>query len=222
MATVPAPDLAPHPFPPEPARDDFDGPALGIHFQTLRVPPDESLLSLRERPGWLRLRGQESPSSNFRQSLVCRRWQSFRFTASTCVEFEPETFQQMAGLICFYDGGRFYYLRISHDERLGKCVGLLSCVGGQHDQPAEDRSIEGQRRCWLRVNVDHDRLWFEHSADGCVWQAIGPVLDAGALADEAAPQGGFTGAFVGVCAQDLSGRRHPADFDWFEYREAAE
>jgi xylan 1,4-beta-xylosidase len=30
---------------------------------------------------------------------------------------------------------------------------------------------------------------------------------------------GFTGAFLGICCQDLSGRRRHADFDWFEYTE---
>jgi len=29
----------------------------------------------------------------------------------------------------------------------------------------------------------------------------------------------FTGAFVGMCCQDLSGHRLPADFDYFEYSE---
>ena len=29
----------------------------------------------------------------------------------------------------------------------------------------------------------------------------------------------FTGAFVGMSCQDMSGTAHPADFDFFEYRE---
>ena len=29
----------------------------------------------------------------------------------------------------------------------------------------------------------------------------------------------FTGAFVGIACQDMSGTAHPADFDYFEYRE---
>jgi xylan 1,4-beta-xylosidase len=29
----------------------------------------------------------------------------------------------------------------------------------------------------------------------------------------------FTGAFVGVCCQDLAGTRRSADFDYFMYRE---
>ena len=29
----------------------------------------------------------------------------------------------------------------------------------------------------------------------------------------------FTGAFVGMCCQDIAGTRQPADFHWFDYRE---
>ena len=46
-------------------------------------------------------------------------------------------------------------------------------------------------------------------------------LDASILSDEAAAPGtpNFTGAFVGVCCQDLAGTGRPADFDWFDYVE---
>jgi hypothetical protein len=41
------------------------------------------------------------------------------------------------------------------------------------------------------------------------------------LSDEAGPPfyPNFTGAFVGVCCQDLAGTRRPADFEYFDYRE---
>jgi xylan 1,4-beta-xylosidase len=47
------------------------------------------------------------------------------------------------------------------------------------------------------------------------------VFDASILSDEAAGPGSanFTGAFVGVACQDVSGTAQPADFDYFEYRE---
>ncbi|PTT88931.1 glycoside hydrolase 43 family protein, partial [Pelomonas sp. HMWF004] len=51
---VAAPDLPPHPFPAEPARDDFDGPTLNPHLNSLRKPVDDSWASLTARPGHLR------------------------------------------------------------------------------------------------------------------------------------------------------------------------
>jgi len=40
------------------------------------------------------------------------------------------------------------------------------------------------------------------------------------LSDEAGKGEGaqFTGAFVGMCCQDLAGSRKPADFNFFSYR----
>jgi xylan 1,4-beta-xylosidase len=222
LAVTP-PALAPHPFPPQGVRDDFDSRTLNIHFQTLRAPVDESWASLADRPGWLRLRGRESLASRFRQSLIARRWQAFRFEAATCVEFEPEDFQQLAGLICLYDPINWYYLRISRDEDLGKCLGILTSDNNRYDEPLlKEVSIEGWRQCHLRVSVDREKLQFSYSADGAEWTDIGPMLDATRLSDEYCQEGCFTGAFVGLCAQDLSGRRKHADFDYFEYREVSE
>jgi xylan 1,4-beta-xylosidase len=48
---------------------------------------------------------------------------------------------------------------------------------------------------------------------------VGPVLDASKLSDEYASDFSFTGAFVGMACQDLSGRSAHADFDFFEYAE---
>lgn len=217
---VPAPGLPAHPFAPEPARDDFDATELGIHFQTLRTPVEESWMSLTERPGWLRLRGRESFASAYDQSLVARRWQSFRFEASTVVEFEPEDFQQMAGLVCFYDGQKHFYLYVSRDETLGKCVNILCTRAGRLDAPIGNGvSIEGHRRCRLKAVVERERLRFYYAPDESDWRTIGHMFDASALSDEAPGEGAWTGAFVGLCAQDLSGRRLHADFDFFEYRE---
>lgn len=218
---VPAPNLPEVVWEKEPARDDFDSPVLNINFQTLRIPLGEDSLSLTERPGFLRLKGRESLSSRHHQSLVARRQQSFCYTATTCVEFEPENYKQMAGLICMYDHENFYYLRITYDDEMGgKCIGIWTCDNGTFDYPlVKDVAINDWRRCYLRVKVDYDRLQFYYSKDQNEWLPIGPVLDASRLSDEYCREGRFTGAFVGLCCQDLTGQRRHADFDFFEYVE---
>jgi xylan 1,4-beta-xylosidase len=214
------PQIPEHPFPAEPARDDFNNPELSVHYATLRVLPDSTWLSLTEHPGYLRLRGRESLNSRHSQSLVVRRMQAFHCEASTCVEFEPETFQQMAGLVAFYEVDNYYYLRISRDEMAGKSLAILTSIDGRTDEPLEDEvSIEGWDKCYLKVEINREQMQFYYSADGQSWEKIGPVLDASTLADEFAGKLKFTGSMLGVCVQDLSGRKKNADFDFFEYRE---
>ncbi len=220
LTSVPAPKLSPHPWPAEPPRDDFEAPELGVDWQTLREPADPSWLSLTERPGFLRLRGLESPNSLHRQSLVGRRLQTFRAEATTCLEFEPEHFQQMAGLSAYYDSRHWVYLRVSRDETLGKTLNLLVCDRNMPSEPLErEVSIDGWARVYLRVRFDRSTFQFSYSSDGETWLEIGPKFESHRLSDDYCNGLAFTGTFITLSAQDLAGTRHHADFDFFEYRE---
>ncbi|MDF2924996.1 MAG: xylan beta,4-xylosidase [Paenibacillaceae bacterium] len=219
---VPAPDLPPHPFAAEPERDHFDGGELGIHWNTLRVPADESWLTLRERPGFLRLYGRESLYSWNRQSLVARRLQSLRCQVETCVEFAPESFAQMAGLVLYYDESDHYYLRISHDEERGRHLTVVINQQGRYDESDDYVNIDDWEKCRLRAVIRDETAQFYCSADGQEWKPVGPPLYTGVLADEYASKLSFTGAFVGVCVQDLRGTSLHADFDYFDYLEEAD
>lgn len=226
---VPAPPLPPHPFPAMPAREDFDEPRLPIDFQWLRSPVHDELFSLTARRGHLRLFGRETLGSFFRQALVARRQQAHCYSASTVVEFEPEHYQQSAGLVCYYGGNKYHYLYLCHDEAAG---------GGKHlramsafpDGPAADAftppiPVPAGKRLELRVEVDYSRLRFGFRVEGVdrEWRWLPELFDASILSDEASAPGApnFTGAFVGMACQDLAGTARPADFDWFEYAERA-
>jgi xylan 1,4-beta-xylosidase len=222
---TPSPGLPERPFPPQPAREDFDSPQLPIDFQWLRTPWPDEIFSLTARPGFLRLFGRETIGSLFRQSLVARRQQAHCFSATTVVEFEPEHYQQSAGLVCYYNGAKFHYLYLSHDETLGKHLRVMSCLP---DSPQTDAftpaiGIPAGRPVHLRAEVDYERLHFGYRVEGVhnEWQWLPQQLDASILSDEASAPGlpNFTGAFVGMACQDTAGTQHPADFDFFEYRE---
>lgn len=206
-------------------RYEFDEPQLPMDFQWLRTPWPEDVFSLTERPGFLRLRGRESMGSLFRQSLVARRQQSHCFSTATVVEFEPEHFQQMAGLVCYYNSAKFHYLHISHDETAGKHLRVMSCVpdSAQTDAFTPPIAITGGKPVHLRVEVDYERLHFAYRVEGADdnWRWLPQQFDASILSDEATAPGlpNFTGAFVGMACQDVAGTLRPADFDFFEYRE---
>lgn len=218
-AESPAPNLEPHPWPIVPARDDFDQPALRLEWQSLRVPVEESWLTLTERPGHLRLRGRESLVSQFDQSLIGRRLQDFHATATTRLEFEPQHAQQMAGMAAFYDSQHWVYLRVSRDEVLGKSLSLLVLDAGHYTEPLETEiCIEGWSAVYLRVQFQRQHFHFEYSSDGASWQRIGGDFETYKLSDDYCNGLSFTGAFIALCAQDLAGTRARADFDFFEYR----
>jgi xylan 1,4-beta-xylosidase len=217
--SVPAPDLPDHAFELEPGRDDFERTELSVQFQSLRTPLDQNWISLTARPGFLRLYGRESLNSRHYQSLIGRRLQTFKARAETCVEFQPRTFQQMAGLAVIYDTYNWVYLRISRDQ-LGRTLALITSDNGNYDEPlAEEVSVEDTPRIFLAVEFDNEVFRFQFSRDGASWVPIGPDFPSAKLSDEYCGGLGFTGTFIALCAQDLSGNRLPADFDYFEYRE---
>jgi xylan 1,4-beta-xylosidase len=219
---VPGPDLPAHPFPAPAARSDFDGGALPIEFQWLRSPHPQELFSLSARPGHLRLYGRETIGSLFRQALVARRQQAHCFSASTVLDFEPEHFQQMAGLVCYYGGAKFHYLHVSHDETLGRYLAVMSALPDSPQADAFTAKIPiPAGPVELRVEVDEERMYFGYRLGGGAWQWLPQPFDASILSDEASAPGlpNFTGAFVGMACQDVAGTAKAADFDWFEYRE---
>jgi len=196
-------------------RDDFTTQNLDPSWSSLRVPVDGSWLSLSARPGWLRLTGRDSLHSFFEQSLVAQRLQHFDVTAQTCLEFAPDHFTQMAGLVCYYHTRMHYYLRVTHDEALGKVVGIVLTDNGNYDElRASQLAVNDWKEIHLRARINRERLRFSASPDGMTWQNVGPVLDASKLSDDYAQ--GFTGAMIGLCAQDLGGTRRHADFGYFQ------
>ncbi|UJF31726.1 glycoside hydrolase family 43 protein [Paenibacillus hexagrammi] len=225
---VEPPNLPSHAFPEVPFLDHFDETQLSVHFSTLRDPAHPDWLSLTERPGWLRIRGRESLNSLHRQSMVARRLQSFKAEVETCLEFTPDHFQQMAGLIAYYNTENHYYLHLTHEESKGPVLQLISSMRGKYNELLEEPiTLADTMRVWLKVHFNESYLQFYYSMDGSEWNLIGPVLDAAKLSDEYATisqdgyfrSWGFTGTFVGMCVQDLSGQLKAADFDYFSYRE---
>ena len=180
----------------------------------------EEYISLTERPGWLRMYGREGLASLFRQTLIARRWTEFRFTASTCMEFEPEIYKQMAGLICLYDTENYLYLHVTRDEDIGKCISILRAENKCYSYPVGFVAVPEHSAVFLKAEVEYDKLVFSYSiGNESNYQTIGEKFDCSFLSDEACMQGWFTGAMVGICCQDLAGFGKYADFDFFEYQE---
>lgn len=230
LREVNAPDLPEHKWPAPPEKDEFNKPKLDVNFSTLRLAPSADWLSLSERPGFLRLIGQESLCSINKQSMVARRVQTFKVEVSLCMDFHPENFQQMAGLVFYYNTMHLFYLHVSCDERSGKrYLQIIAADNGTFSEPmGEPLMLPSDGEIYLKGSMKADALQFYYSLDADNWTMVGPVLDASILSDDYIATGGshyraaFTGSFAGMCCQDLSGQKKHADFDWFNYVEVKE
>ena len=194
-----------------PSRIPFDS----VHYATPRLPIE----SADRQPDKLVLRGAESLESCFQQAMLARRLTNQVATATTRVRFQPESFQQMAGLVAYYNTYLFHYLYISLDEVLGRCLQIHSCDDGASSFPLGADLIplpEGE--LYLRAVFDECRLAFSWSTDDVTYHDVGVVLDASILSDDHGDHWGFTGTFIGLACQDLTGRQLPAEFDFLEVR----
>ncbi|UBV42336.1 glycoside hydrolase family 43 protein [Deinococcus taeanensis] len=212
------PALPPHPWPAQPARDEFQGDTLRPEWLTLRVPAEQ--LGAQLTPAGLVLPGRESLMSRHHVALVGRRLQALHARMRTELSFDPQDFQQMAGLCAYYDSRNWVQLRLSRDEHAGRALNVTSCENGVYrehlpqDVPVGDAGAVG-----LEVRYSGHTFAFAYRAAGAGWTPVGPAFPAGLLSDEHCGGLSFTGTFLALTCQDLSGQRRPATFHWAEYRE---
>ncbi|MEV6965119.1 glycoside hydrolase family 43 protein [Hamadaea sp. NPDC051192] len=199
----------PHPLP-------ADQRVLGPQWSTLRRPATADWITTVDGDG-VRLHGGRSPFSRFGPSLAARRVTALRTRFAATVAFDPRTPQHLAGLTAYYNTRNWYYAAVTWDEHAGRCLTLLTCDRGVLNR-AEPVPLPGSDPVPVAVAFDGDRVRFSYGPTGT---PLGPDLDATVLSDEHAletdPHGvpavwGFTGAFVGLWAHDLTGDGRPAEF----------
>jgi xylan 1,4-beta-xylosidase len=206
-----------------PIKDDFTEQKLNLNFQSLRIPLTEDIASLEARKGYLRLYGKESLLSKFTQAFVARRWQAFSFDAATAVEFYPESFQQMAGLTCYYNTENWSSVHVTWKENKGRVIDIAAADNSVFSMPLEDAEIsipENVKNVHFKVSVRVDHYQYFYSFDGKTYHKIPVVFKSYQLSDDYIRGGGFfTGAFVGMNCIDITGDNKAADFDYFSYEE---
>ena len=177
--------------------------------------PDNTAWSVTERPGWLRLRGQESLSSTNQVSLLVRKLTGVRTVITTRMDFTPELYQHSAGLVLYYDSMNYVWLRKTWSEEQNCAVLSVQEVdrGVKNDhRDCEIPAPEGAVR--LRLRIEGKRFAFSWSLDGERWTAIGPDFPTWHLSDEHSGYGEFTGTMYGLGCVDAMLRRRTADFDF--------
>ena len=207
--------------------DQFDKEEININWQSLRQPFSEEWIKIDSNEEQLTLFGGDSLSSLFEQSLIGRRIQHFDVEVTTKMDFEPESYQQMAGLAFYYNTSHYHYLNVSFNpDSNQKELSIVTCDNNQYTEPLEEAvTLEKDQSVYIKGIFNRKSIRFYYSTDGIDWVQVGPDLDGSILSDDYVihPEAGyspaFTGAFVALCCQDLSGRKAPANYHFFYYTE---
>jgi alpha-N-arabinofuranosidase len=207
--------LKPYPVPEIPAVDDFNKENLSFHWNYLRNP-DEKLYSLKERPGFLRLKGSKYNLYDIASpAWVGRRQCHHTVKVMTAIEFIPENENEEAGL-CVRKNEQHHY-EIFLTKRNNKiCTVLRKTIGDLKIETAcEPLPDNMQKRCILGIEADINNYTFLYGATKDKLKILGKGITR-YLSSEVA--GGFTGVYFAMYSTG-NGKpcKNPADFDWFEY-----
>lgn len=184
-------------------------------FQTLRTPYNPEYMSIHKRKGFLTLRGRESIYSRFYQTLLARRQTDFNFEAVTILEYEPKSFMHMAGLIYRYSEENQYYLFMSYDEdKKSNTINVIQVDDSRYSLLEQVLTKSTRLELSLCVNGLTGQFYYKEDEEK---KKIGPEIETKILSDEYAKPMGFTGAFIGMCAQDLQRQENEAYFEKFIY-----
>jgi len=187
-----------------PKSDFFDSTELKPEWSFLGYTPD-SLHSLTDRPGWLRLspRGTE-------ENTVIQNDGEHSYSLIAKVDFEPESTSDEAGL-WIINGPETHYAKV------------FSTVNSESENVLafsfQDISYEVENTIgdtvWFKLLRDNHMISGFYSSDGLTWSQIGEPINALSLDREQTSFNDFTGSQQGLYVE---GKR--AFFDLYIYRDA--
>ena len=214
---VEASNLPERPVKQIPDFDDFNEEELGLQYYAPRIMP-QRFADLKARPGYVRIRGQESRTSLNQVSILARKLTSVYATVTTKMEFIPVVHQHSAGLILYYDNMNYINLRKYYSETLGQsALSIIHLENGEKTEFLNTRIPVRDDPVYLRLTIKGRQSYFSWCFDGVNYQKIGRVFDTTRFSDEYCKYGEFTGTMVGLTCADRVKHSHYADFDFFEY-----
>ncbi|MCT8139611.1 glycoside hydrolase family 43 protein [Anaerobacillus sp. CMMVII] len=207
------PDLVETRWGTEPACDHFEGSELGLKWSFIRTPK-EDFWSLKDRPGYLRLKTKkEVITEEVNPSFVGRRQQHMNFSVRTKLEFSPLNEGESAGIVLLQNHN--YQLRVEYGLHENQSsIRLIRRSNGQDEllaiQPITTDLL------YLKIEAIGQAYSFYYGTTPETWNLLREDVDGTILSSDVA--GGFVGAFIGMYATSHGQEScNYADFDWFEY-----
>ncbi|MEK4566812.1 glycoside hydrolase family 43 protein [Alkalihalobacillus sp. FSL R5-0424] len=208
------PNLPEHKWPSVPTFDSFESETLDLRWNFLRTP-DESSYSLTDRPGYLRLNLRpESTVEYVTPSFIGRRQQHVHFSATTVLNFTPQSENETAGLLLIQNHDYQFRFEVALTEG-EQVVQLIRRENGNEHVVASN--VYKDKTIYLKVEADGQEYHFYYAEKPDQWNVLAESEDGRILSTDKA--GGFTGAYLGPFATS-AGRSsdNVADFDWFHYQ----
>lgn len=194
------------------AREEFDNGELPVYFCFVRNPQPGSW-SLRDQPGWLRLKGNAAGlSDQATPAFVGRRQQHFDMTARVRLSFVPHRTGEEAGLAIRMTDWAHYEIAVTRQGTStlvfvrSRCNDTAIVVNGM---------ILRDTMHFLQIESTATSYTFSYSSDDSTFIPLAS-LDSRDINPEL--NKAYTGAVIGMYATG-NGKpcSVPADFDWFEY-----
>ncbi|WP_138750872.1 glycoside hydrolase family 43 protein [Paenibacillus sinopodophylli] len=193
-------------------RDDFESSQLGLHWNSLRNPPQGSF-SLEHKPSWLELTGTDKgldDSGNL--TFVGRRQQDLECHVSVRMDFEPVKDGEEAGLTAYMNEKAHYEIAVTRN-RGTKTILFRRRIGSLWKVEREDTLNTDSVVLSIRANAI--TYSFSYTLDNGEEVAIGSG-ECFYLSSEVA--GGFTGVYFGMYATGNGEPcQTPALYDYFDY-----
>ncbi|MCX7699194.1 MAG: glycoside hydrolase family 43 protein, partial [Candidatus Goldbacteria bacterium] len=207
--------LKPYPVPKIPPKDDFNSEKLAFYWNYLRNP-DEKLYSLKERPGFLRLKGSKYNLFDIASpTWLGRRQCHHNVKVTVSIEFKPEKENEEAGL-CVRKNEKHHYEIFLTKRKKKLCVVLRKTIADLTVESAfKPLPNDFKKQCILAIHADLNNYTFLFGKSKNNLKILGKGITR-YLSSEIA--GGFTGVYFAMYATG-NGKpcKNPADFDWFEY-----
>lgn len=200
-------------------KDDFDG-EYSLQFMTPYRNQEKNWVNTSERPGHLRIYGENSFFSQVNPAIMATRATSFAYEVQTKVVFKPDHYSETAGVGLYYDSNNWLYLHLTFsEEQSATILTVLQAKLGERIEYSNHRLVVKDEAIELKINYNNgiaDLLYRQEDE----WQLFVEGIDASYLSDEGVNGepgeiGGFTALFNFIGSVDAHQRDSYADFDYY-------
>ncbi len=189
--------------------DNFENKTIDNRYSSLRRDYNEfAYVDLNEN--MMVIRGEESLNSLHNVSLLAVRQQYFKCKAETSMVFEPENYQELAGITYMYDNLNFYIWGETVNDDGNKVLILLKSDSGNITDMIEPIVIN-DGRIRLGIRTDGINVYFYYEQNNNLVE-INEKGKTDILTDEHCR--GFTGAHFGLYVHDMLEKKAVARFDY--------